>query len=772
MHLATRKPLLLRTFVALLLASCSVLAGGDRLTQVGQEEATCARTADNFLPSHGPVQLRQDLIPYNGMDKGAWALARLPDGSLVVGGDFTVAGGTSALHVARWDPVTQEWSAMGPGLPQPVHEIVSTPDNDLYALTWFKPDSYPPSVMIYQWIGEKWEALPQPFYNPLGNDQLIEAMVWDGGSGFFLGGRFTAAAGMAVNGIVHWDGRSWRALNGALPLRGLFSVRSLAIGPDKVLYAGGIVKLNSDEISSRVFAWDGKSWSVRGGDLPGWPEAVAISTDGRLIAVIANNDSSAAPSTDPYHRVSVELDERTQQWTQVTSGFPTIIEGLTFDNSKELVDLVRFPANLPPDAIIPWEGSLLQGRWYPFVGLNDKKEPIRFYALDGKIYVIGEFQQVSSFAARNIAMWDGQDWNNMNGPQGSPVYGVIGQIYALAIDQNGIVTAGGEFTTVAGSSQVNNIARWDGKSWHPMGSGVNGRVTSLAVDNQDRVYAGGYFSQAGGIEVRNLARWDPAAGRWEVLVNTSSPAFLPLPDFSYVGALDVGPDGKLYAAGMINGGFSVAAWDGQFWQNIPGLFDDEIYTLEVDRQGRLYVGGAFSGVSGNAAHGIATWDAQAKLWVDLGSSLNWSDYTSSIAGILEGPSGSLYVGGNFRSAGSKQICHIARLTASVGPAEFTWTQLGGGLPWLKTMTLATDGTLYAVTIQPRDNGESDYQVVVLTIGSDHWSRVDGIVSTKGTYAVLDSLAVDPNGLLYAGGIFNQVGGFPASSFAIFRLEGE
>ncbi len=756
---------LIALVIFMLAAGCGPLPVADWLTQAGKEEARCAQTADNFRPSHGPVQIRQDLVPYNGMDNGAWAIVKLPDGSLVVGGDFSVAGGVTALHVARWDPAAQEWSAMGPGLLQPVHELVSTPDNGLFALTLSQPDNSPTSVFIYRWSGEEWETIPQPFYNPLAYGKSVTAMAWDGDRGFFLGGNFTAAAGMAVNGIVRWDGSTWRSLDAALPLKGLFSVRALAFGPDGILYAGGTLKISANERTQRVFAWDGKSWSGRGDALPGPVEAVARSTSGRLAAIIVEDNKKPSPETGLFHWYSVELDEKNQQWVSVSAGFPAIVEGLQFG-------VGQIPGALPPEALTPWEGSLLQERENPLDLLRDSNQPFRLYALDGRLYALGGFRQIGNFPANNIAVWDGHAWHNMNGPQGNPVYGVVGEINALAIDRHGVVTAGGEFTTVSGGREVKNIARWDGKGWQPMGSGVDGKVTSLAIDDQDRVYAGGYFTNAGGIPAYGLARWEPAAGKWESQADRSGRVVTPLPGFSYVQALWIDPAGRLYAAGLKSGGFGVVSWDGQAWQQYPGIFDHEIFSLATDPRGGLYVGGAFSAVSGKAAHGIVSWDPQAEAWVDLGSALTSSLNNDSIRAILPGPDGSLYVGGNFRSAGNVPMCHIARLVPRPGSTQFDWSELGGGLPWLQSMTLASDGTLYAVSTQPRENGESDYQVVALSAGDRRWDKVDGIISTRNTYAIVDSLAVDPNGSLYLGGNFSQVGGFPASSFAIFRLEGQ
>jgi hypothetical protein len=80
---------------------------------------------------------------------------------------------------------------------------------------------------------------------------------------------------------------------------------------------------------------------------------------------------------------------------------------------------------------------------------------------------------------------------------------------------NGSLIAGGEFT-LAGSTTVSHIARWDRAQWHALAGGVNAQVRTMAVWSngfQDRLYVGGEFTQADGNPTPYLARW--TGTRWE-----------------------------------------------------------------------------------------------------------------------------------------------------------------------------------------------------------------------------------------------------------------
>ncbi|HEX9047669.1 MAG TPA: hypothetical protein VF988_11625, partial [Verrucomicrobiae bacterium] len=75
------------------------------------------------------------------------------------------------------------------------------------------------------------------------------------------------------------------------------------------------------------------------------------------------------------------------------------------------------------------------------------------------------------------------------------------------------VYLGGQFTT-AGTTVVNNIARWDGSSWSGLGSGVEGAVYTMVVSGGD-LYVGGDFTMAGGAPASNIAKWNGSS--WSAL---------------------------------------------------------------------------------------------------------------------------------------------------------------------------------------------------------------------------------------------------------------
>ena len=61
---------------------------------------------------------------------------------------------------------------------------------------------------------------------------------------------------------------------------------------------------------------------------------------------------------------------------------------------------------------------------------------------------------------------------------------------------------------------MNNIARWDGSTWHALSDGTNGPVAALTV-HDGTLIVGGSFTQAGTTAVNYIASWDGAV--WDTL---------------------------------------------------------------------------------------------------------------------------------------------------------------------------------------------------------------------------------------------------------------
>lgn len=248
--------------------------------------------------------------------------------------------------------------------------------------------------------------------------------------------------------------------------------------------------------------------------------------------------------------------------------------------------------------------------------------------------------------------------------------GIDGTVLALA-EFGGELIAGGSFAS-AGATQVSNIARWDGTSWHPLGDGVNGAVRALLV-RDGVLYAGGDFTRAGSAAAAGLASW--SGGSWSRVA----------------GDLD-GPvtclalyDGDLVAGGGFSRGGNVplsgiGRVDGDAWSPLGTGVDDWVQALAADGP-HLYAGGYFTHAGGDSAVYVARWDGGA--WTSLGLG---REVPGGAVFALAVHDGSLYAGGRFTEIGLSDAPYLARWDgrAWVAPAE----RIQGGV--------AADPAVYAL----------------------------------------------------------------------------
>ncbi len=314
-------------------------------------------------------------------------------------------------------------------------------------------------------------------------------------------------------------------------------------------------------------------------------------------------------------------------------------------------------------------------------------------------------------------------------------HGISGQVYAIAVMGTDIYV-GGNFIS-AGVSGASYIAKWNGSSWSPLGSGVDNTVLAMAVIGTD-LYVGGWFYNAGTSPANHIAKWD--GHNWTALG-------LGMNEW-YVNSLAViGTD--LYAGGNFEqaGGISanrVAKWDGSTWSALGSGLNSNVNALTVIGT-NLYAGGLFDSAGGVSANFIAEWNGNS--WSALGAGTSGWVYALASVGT------DLYAGGSFASAGGVTVNNVAKWDGS------SWSALGlgvgGGAIFTEVNALATNGTdLYV--------GGSFTLIGVLNVNNvAKWNGSWSLLGT-GTSNVVYSLAAVDSGVL-AGGYFATAGGMNVSS---------
>lgn len=268
----------------------------------------------------------------------------------------------------------------------------------------------------------------------------------------------------------------------------------------------------------------------------------------------------------------------------------------------------------------------------------------------------------------HISRLERTGWRTLGG-------GMDGHVRCLAIYGEDLI-AGGRFHTAGGVS-ADHIARWDGQSWHPLGSGVGPNqqeVNALAVYNNELI-AGGDFWIAGGQPANKIARWN--GSEWLPLGAGIHPGngF-----WAEVHALTVF-DGELIVAGsFLRAGDvlanKVARWNGSTWQPLGDLggswrTPNGVFALSAFN-GDLIVGGTFSIGTGNWIENIARWDGNSN-WLPLGGGIGLAPpFVPKVMAMMPYDD-ALIVSGSFDDAGGQAVQNLAVWDGSL------WRSFGMGV---------------------------------------------------------------------------------------------
>ena len=210
-----------------------------------------------------------------GTGLNGWVMAIAISGSTVyVGGLFTTAGGIAATSIAKWDTTTNTWSAVGValyGLNGQVNALAVS-GSDVYVGGKFTTAAGVAVNYITKWDAATatWSALG------VGLDRGVYAIAISG-SAVYVGGKFTTAGDVAANYIAKWDAatNTWSALGTGLDN----VVRAIAISGSAV-YVGGNFSTAGGVAANRIAKWDAttNTWSALGtGLLNNGVAAIAIS---------------------------------------------------------------------------------------------------------------------------------------------------------------------------------------------------------------------------------------------------------------------------------------------------------------------------------------------------------------------------------------------------------------------------------------------------------------------------------------------------------------
>ena len=599
-----------------------------------------------------------------GTNAIVFALAVHDDGggpALFAGGSFTTAGGATAAHVATWDGTG--WSPVGGGMNSDVSDLTVFDGGGgpaLYADGFFTIAGGVAANHVAKWDGSTWSALG----SGLDGFPSALAVFDDGsGPALYAGGTFTTAGGMPANSIAKWDGATWSALgSGTIGPFGVNVLATFDDGGGPALYVGGLFMTVGDLAASHAVSWNGSDWSALGDGMDGDVNALAVFDDGSGPALFAGGLFTTAGGVAAQH-VAKWSGSTWSALSSGIGYFYDPVNALTvFDDGSGPAlyagGQFTIAGGETANSIARWNGS----HWGPLgSGMDNSVQALAVFD-DGTgpaLYAGGNFTTAGGVAASRIAKWNGSTWSALGSGMGSPL--VLPTVHALEVFDDGdgpALYAGGAFST-AGGVTVNRVAKWDGSTWSALGSGMDSDVHSLAVFDDGggpALFAGGFFSVAGGVSAHLIAKWSGSG--WSALGSGLSGDALSGPVVAALEAFDDGSGSALYAGGFFTtaGGLQakrIARWNGATWSALGNGMSSKVSALAVFDDGSgpaLMAGGIFSTTPDTLDSHLGKWggcSVTPSPWTDLGFALPGAAGAPLLVGtgeLLAGSYGTLTLG--------------------------------------------------------------------------------------------------------------------------------
>lgn len=442
------------------------------------------------------------------------ALAVLPNGELVAGGNFVLPGGpTVGNGIARWDGFA--WQAMGsvtlPFALGTVQFLSLLPNGDLLAAGTFTSVGGVACNFVGRWDGVAWHPLGTGL--PGGAFGLLATA-----NGDVLGvSNFPGVSGVSVG---RFDGTTWTTVPGTSQAQLL-----TAFGPDGALLStpSGLW-LHRPSGLTLLAPWSGTGLAcgvvLPGGDVLGagtFPEAAGV-----LAANVARWNGSA--------------------WSAASAGAAGAVAAMTSDRDGAVLAAGEF-AGFPGTATTRL-ARLQGGAWTPLP--LPVKATLVAARPNGELVVGGEFVAPGGAVAR-LAAWN----NGVLTPIATGAW-TNGVPRVLTVIQNGDVLVAASDTGLL----VSGVGRWNGTSLVGLPIAVVGVIDAMVELDGGHLLLGGLFVAP---VATSLLRWNGT----QLLSVPGAPIS--------VTSLARARNGDILVAGLFSGlGQRLARWNGSTWQPLGG----------------------------------------------------------------------------------------------------------------------------------------------------------------------------------------------------------
>jgi hypothetical protein len=342
---------------------------------------------------------------------------------------------------------------------------------------------------------------------------LVAAALTVTPSLLYVGGEFTDAGGIAAaDRIATWNGSNWAAVSSATSQISNGRVADIAVAGGKVYAGGTFVNAGGDANADRLAVWDGTSWKAFcNSGTPAFDGSVhSLQVVGNTLYVGGAFQNGAGIASADY-LLACNLTTGAPSTTVLATAFAGTVYALAADSNGTLYAGGGFSnlENIPAAdnvAYLPAGGTWhAMGSGGGSCGCAVTTFVRGLTTVGTDAYVGTDANDIAGIVqADHVAKWDGSAWSAVGAGTGGANgwFPTTASIEDLA-GTGQYLFASGTFQNAGGDARADNVAFFDGTSWHPLGSDGAGNGPwigeGLALALVDRrLYAAGSFTTAGG----------------------------------------------------------------------------------------------------------------------------------------------------------------------------------------------------------------------------------------------------------------------------------
>ena len=359
-----------------------------------------------------------------------------------------------------------------------------------------------------------------------------------------------------------------------------------------------------------------------------------------------------------------------------------------------------------------------------------------------------------------------------------------GDVDFINIQSDGKILVGGGFTSLNGNTRnklvrLNANGTEDTAFYTNLGTGFNGDVENIKIQSDGKIIIAGNFTSLNGVTRNSLVRLNSTGTVDSTFYTNLGTGFN-----NGIYTVEIQSDGKILVGGffnLLNGNTrnrlvrlnSTGTEDTAFYTNISNIgsgFNSGVHTIEIQSDGKILVGGSFSTLNATNMNRLVRLNSSGTVdttfYFNLGTAFN-----NSIWNIDIQSDGKIIVCGTFTSFNGNTRNRLVRLNSTGTEDTAFYTNLGTGFnSYIQSVEIQSDGKILVGGSFSTLNNVT--RIILVRLNSDGTDDT-AFYTNLGTFqggSIVD-IKTQSDGKILVGGVFTTLDGSTRNKLVRLNSDG-